>query len=52
MKANDPDGDDARDKTAELAQEDDDLRRLTAAGAISTDYRVSAGHGTATGGWP
>jgi serine/threonine protein kinase len=43
LKANDPDGDDARDKAAEMAQEDDHLRQLTAAGALSPDYRVSAG---------
>lgn len=43
MKANNPDGDGARDKAAEMAQEDDHLLRLTAAGAISPDHRVSAG---------
>ncbi|REK84466.1 hypothetical protein DY245_43225 [Streptomyces inhibens] len=43
LKANNPDGDDARDKAAEMAQEDDHLLRLTAAGALSPDYRVSAG---------
>lgn len=43
VKANHPDGDDARDKAAEMAQEDDHLLRLTAAGALSPDYRVSAG---------
>ncbi|MGP4003572.1 protein kinase domain-containing protein [Streptomyces sp. 8N706] len=43
LKANNPDGDEARDKAAEMAQEDDHLLRLTAAGALSPDYRVSAG---------
>ncbi|MEU8686438.1 protein kinase [Streptomyces sp. NPDC048611] len=43
LKANNPDGDDARDKAAEMAQEDNHLLRLTAAGALSPDYRVSAG---------
>ncbi|MFJ3164378.1 protein kinase domain-containing protein [Streptomyces kanasensis] len=43
LKANNPDGEDARDKAAEMAQEDDHLGRLTAAGALSPDYRVSAG---------
>ncbi|MER6611602.1 hypothetical protein ABT282_38610 [Streptomyces sp. NPDC000927] len=43
LKANNPDGDNARDKAAEMAQEDDHLRRLTAADALSPDYRVSAG---------
>ncbi|MFF8790779.1 hypothetical protein [Streptomyces sp. NPDC015125] len=43
VKANNPNGDDARDKAAEMAQEDDHLLRLTAADAIGPDYRVSAG---------
>ncbi|WP_328549191.1 protein kinase domain-containing protein [Streptomyces platensis] len=43
LKANSPDGDDARDKAAEMAQEDDHLLHLTAADALSPDYRVSAG---------
>ncbi|AXG78262.1 protein kinase domain-containing protein [Streptomyces paludis] len=43
LKANNPDGDNARDKAAEMAQEDDHLLRLTAACALSPDYRVSAG---------
>ncbi|MEV6808918.1 protein kinase [Streptomyces sp. NPDC051129] len=43
LKANNPDGDNARDKAAEMAQEDDNLLRLTAAGALHADYRVSAG---------
>lgn len=43
VKANTPDGDNAREKAAEMAQEDDHLLRLTAVGALSPDYRVSAG---------
>ncbi|MCY0921097.1 protein kinase [Streptomyces sp. H27-G5] len=43
VKANTPDGDNAHEKAAEMAQEDDHLLRLTAAGALSPDYRVSAG---------
>ncbi|MFD5067596.1 hypothetical protein ACFWNC_06565 [Streptomyces sp. NPDC058369] len=43
VKANTPDGDNAHEKAAEMAQEDDHLLRLTAAGAISPDYRVGAG---------
>ncbi|MFI5867431.1 protein kinase [Streptomyces sp. NPDC051546] len=43
VKANTPDGDNARDKAAEMAQEDEHLLHLTDAGAISPDYRVSAG---------
>ncbi|MCX0244350.1 protein kinase domain-containing protein [Streptomyces drozdowiczii] len=43
VKANDPDGDNAHEKAAEMAQEDDHLLRLTAAGAVSPDYRVGAG---------
>ncbi|MFJ3205753.1 hypothetical protein [Streptomyces sp. NPDC086989] len=43
LKTNNPEGDDARDKAAEMAQEDDHLLRLTAAGALHPDYRVSAG---------
>ncbi|WP_328900613.1 protein kinase [Streptomyces sp. NBC_00441] len=43
VKANDPDGDGAHEKAAEMAQEDDHLLRLSAAGALSPDYRVSAG---------
>ncbi|MEU9321981.1 hypothetical protein [Streptomyces sp. NPDC048295] len=43
LKADNPGGDDARDKAAEMAQEDDHLLRLTAASALSPDYRVSAG---------
>ncbi|MEU0842032.1 protein kinase [Streptomyces sp. NPDC005962] len=43
LKANNPDSDNARDKAAEMAQEDDHLLRLTAAGALSRDYRVDAG---------
>lgn len=43
VKANTPDADNAYEKAAEMAQEDDHLLRLTAAGAISPDYRVIAG---------
>ncbi|MCZ1011840.1 hypothetical protein [Streptomyces lydicus] len=43
LKANNPDDEGARDKAAEMTQEDDHLLRLTAAGALSPDYRVSAG---------
>ncbi|MFE1781008.1 protein kinase [Streptomyces sp. NPDC059506] len=43
LKANNPEGDDASDKAAEMAQEDDHLLRLTEAGALSPDYRVDAG---------
>ncbi|MGR3935310.1 protein kinase domain-containing protein [Streptomyces sp. BRA346] len=43
LKANSPDSDDARDKAAEMAQEDDHLLRLTEAGALSPGYRVDAG---------
>ncbi|MFE0658087.1 hypothetical protein, partial [Streptomyces sp. NPDC058876] len=43
LKANSPDEDTARDKAAEMAQEDDHLLRLTAAGALSPDYRIAAG---------
>ncbi|MGW2840399.1 protein kinase domain-containing protein [Streptomyces sp. NPDC001493] len=43
LKANDPDSEDARAKAAEMAQEDDHLLRLTAAGALDPGYRVDAG---------
>ncbi|TRV74001.1 protein kinase [Streptomyces sp. 130] len=43
VKANNPDDDTAHEKAAEMAQEDDHLLRLTAAGALSPDYRVGAG---------
>ncbi|MEU7023740.1 hypothetical protein ABZ990_24210 [Streptomyces sp. NPDC046203] len=43
LKANTPGGGIGRDKTAELAQEDDHLRRLVGAGALSAAYRVDAG---------
>ncbi|OIJ95449.1 protein kinase domain-containing protein [Streptomyces colonosanans] len=43
LKANSPDSDDARDKSAEMAQEDDHLLRLAEAGAVSPGYRVGAG---------
>ncbi|MEW2275892.1 protein kinase [Streptomyces griseofuscus] len=43
VKANSPDGETARDKAAEMAQEDDHLRHLTAANALTPDYRVCAG---------
>ncbi|OKJ70456.1 protein kinase domain-containing protein [Streptomyces sp. CB02460] len=43
VKANTPDGDNAHEKAAEILQEDDHLLRLTAAGAVSPDYRVSSG---------
>ncbi|MET9293590.1 protein kinase [Streptomyces sp. NPDC003077] len=43
LKANSPDSVDARDKAAEMAQEDDHLLRLTKAGALSPGYRVDAG---------
>ncbi|MFI0220051.1 protein kinase domain-containing protein [Streptomyces lydicus] len=43
LKANNPDSDHARDKAAEMAQENDHLLRLTDADALSPDYRVSAG---------
>ncbi|MFJ2825865.1 hypothetical protein ACIO7M_32860 [Streptomyces toxytricini] len=43
LKANSPDEATARDKAAEMAQEDEHLLRLTAAGAIRPDYRVDAG---------
>ncbi|MGW7594983.1 protein kinase domain-containing protein [Streptomyces rubiginosohelvolus] len=43
VKANNPDADNDHDKAAEMAQEDDHLLRLTAAGALSLDYRVGAG---------
>ncbi|MEU1696284.1 protein kinase domain-containing protein [Streptomyces hirsutus] len=43
LKANNPDSDDARDKAAETAQENDHLLRLTEAGALSPSYRVGAG---------
>ncbi len=43
LKANNPDGDKARDKAAEMAQEDGDLLRLTAAGALSPSYRIDTG---------
>lgn len=43
MKANNPDDDTARDKAAEMEQEDDHLIRLTEAGALSPRYRVGAG---------
>ncbi|MET9427016.1 hypothetical protein [Streptomyces sp. NPDC003036] len=43
MKANSPDGDAARDKAAELAQEDSNLVRLIGAGALNPGYRIDAG---------
>ncbi|NUV77932.1 protein kinase domain-containing protein [Streptomyces fungicidicus] len=43
LKANNPDDDTARDKAAEMAQEDNHLVRLTDAGALSPGYRVGAG---------
>ncbi|MFI7097714.1 hypothetical protein [Streptomyces lydicus] len=43
MNANNPDCEDARDKAAEMVQEDDYLLCLTAVGALSPDYRVSSG---------
>ncbi|WP_024756048.1 protein kinase domain-containing protein [Streptomyces exfoliatus] len=43
LKANNPDSELARDKAAEIAQEDDHITRLIAAGAIGSDYRVDAG---------
>ncbi|MGW8780153.1 protein kinase domain-containing protein [Streptomyces sp. NPDC055796] len=43
VKANSPDEATARDKAAEMAQEDEHLLRLTAAGAIRPGYRVDAG---------
>ncbi|MER8033102.1 hypothetical protein ABTZ78_29520 [Streptomyces bauhiniae] len=43
LKANNPDSDDARDKAAEMTQENDHLLRLTAAGALNPNYRVSEG---------
>ncbi|MBW1604453.1 hypothetical protein JJV70_20570 [Streptomyces sp. JJ66] len=43
LKANNPDDAEARDKAAEMAQENDHLLRLTALGALNPDYRVSAG---------
>ncbi|MGV9790432.1 protein kinase domain-containing protein [Streptomyces sp. NPDC003435] len=43
LKANAPDADDARDKAAELGQEDRNLARLTAVGALDAGYRVDAG---------
>nr|WP_240981555.1 MULTISPECIES: hypothetical protein [unclassified Streptomyces] len=43
MKANDPHGDGAREKAAELAQEDVHLARLAEAGALCPGYRVDAG---------
>ncbi|MFD9724791.1 hypothetical protein [Streptomyces sp. NPDC059072] len=43
VKANSPDEAAARDKTAEMAQEDEHLLRLTAAGVIRPGYRVDAG---------
>ncbi|WP_328786964.1 protein kinase domain-containing protein [Streptomyces sp. NBC_00273] len=43
LKANSPDEATARDKAAEIAQEDEHLLRLTEAGALRPDYRVAAG---------
>ncbi|WP_179893235.1 MULTISPECIES: protein kinase domain-containing protein [Streptomyces] len=43
LKANNPDDGSARNKAAEMAQEDGHLVRLTDAGAISPGYRVGAG---------
>ncbi|MFI8515012.1 hypothetical protein ACIGHB_28190 [Streptomyces sp. NPDC085460] len=43
LKANDPYGGGARDKAAELAQEDVHLARLVEAGAVRPGYRVGAG---------
>ncbi len=43
LKANNPDDDTARDKAAEVAQEDEHLVRLTDTGVLSRCYRVDAG---------
>ncbi|WP_175408686.1 protein kinase [Streptomyces sp. TRM64462] len=43
LKANSPESDDARDKAAEMAQEDRHLLSLIEAGALSSGYRVGAG---------
>ncbi|MFD7628983.1 protein kinase [Streptomyces sp. NPDC059851] len=43
LKANSPEEDTARDKAAEMAQEDEHLLRLTEAGALRPDYRIDAG---------
>ncbi|WP_258023812.1 protein kinase domain-containing protein [Streptomyces bambusae] len=43
MKANSPEDETARDKTAEMAQEDDHLVRLIHGGVLSPGYRVDAG---------
>ncbi|MEV0845414.1 hypothetical protein AB0J21_05905 [Streptomyces sp. NPDC049954] len=43
VKANVPGNDGARDKAAEMVQEDDHLVRLADAGAISPGYRMGAG---------
>ncbi|MFF6772679.1 protein kinase [Streptomyces sp. NPDC012637] len=43
LKANNPDDETARDKAAEIAQEDNHLTRLIAAGALSPGYRIDAG---------
>ncbi|WP_405980218.1 protein kinase domain-containing protein [Streptomyces sp. NBC_00158] len=43
VKADNPHDAAARDKTAEVAQEDDHLVRLTAAGALEPGYRIAAG---------
>ncbi|MFF0437483.1 protein kinase [Streptomyces sp. NPDC004327] len=43
LKANSPDEATARDKAAEIAQEDEHLLRLTEARALRPDYRIDAG---------
>ncbi|MGW2491942.1 protein kinase domain-containing protein [Streptomyces sp. NPDC001606] len=48
LKANNPDDESDRDKAAEIAQEDDHITRLIAAGALGPGYRIDSG--TWTGG--
>ncbi|MEU6315159.1 protein kinase [Streptomyces sp. NPDC047014] len=43
LKANSPEQETVRAKAAEMAQEDDHLLRLTAAGALRPGYRIDAG---------
>lgn len=43
VKANNPDDETARNKAAEIAQEDSHITRLIDAGALNPDYRVGAG---------
>ncbi|MEU7024381.1 hypothetical protein ABZ990_27550 [Streptomyces sp. NPDC046203] len=43
VKANNPDDESARDKAAEIAQEDDHVTRLIATGALGPGYRIDAG---------